>query len=89
MEDHRIWDMKRLRKAHTVWNGVQSANTMLYALYPYRVIGGPDNGKYIFDRHVANRFKAPRNFRVGNYYSSFDQDHLNKNPKLVQNPNYN
>lgn len=50
---------------------------------------GPDNGKYIFDRHVANRFKAPRNFRVGNYYSSFDQDHLNKNPKLVQNPNYN
>ena len=89
MEDHRIWDMKRLRKAHTVWNGVQSTNTMLYALYPYRVIGGPDNGKYIFNRQVANRFKAPRNFRIGNYYSSFKQDDLNKNPKLVQNPNYN
>lgn len=89
MEDHRVWDLKRLRKAHTLWNGVQSTNTMLYALYPYRVIGGPDNGKYIFDRHVANRFKAPRNFRVGNYYSSFSQDALNKNPKLVQNPNYN
>lgn len=89
MEDHRIWDMKRLRKAHTVWNGVQSVNTMLYALYPYRVIGGPDNGKYIFNRQVANRFKAPRNFRIGNYYSSFKQDDLNKNPKLVQNPNYN
>lgn len=89
MEDHRVWDLKRLRKAHLVWNGVQSESTMLYALYPYRVIGGPNDGKYIFDRHVANRFKAPRNFRLGNYYSSFEQDALNKNPKLVQNPNYN
>lgn len=89
MEDHRVWDLKRLRKAHTLWNGVQSTTTMLYALYPYRVIGGPNDGKYIFDRHVANRFRAPRNFRIGNYYSSFSQDALNKNPKLVQNPNYN
>lgn len=89
MEDHRLWDLMRLRKAHTLWNGVQSTTTMLYALYPFRVIGGPDNGKYIFDRHVAYRFRAPRNFRIGNYYSSFSQDALNKNPKLVQNPNYN
>lgn len=88
IEDHRFWDMKRLRKAHQQWNGVQSENTMLYALYPFRVIGGPDNGKYIFDRHVAYRFRAPRNFRVGNYYSSFSTDALNKNPKLVQNPNF-
>lgn len=87
MEDHRYWDMKRLRKAHLQWNGVQSENTMLYALYPFRVIGGPNDGKYIFDRHVAYRFRAPRNFRLGNYYSSFDTDALNKNPKLVQNPN--
>lgn len=88
MEDHRYWDMKRLRKAHIHWNGVQSENTMIYALYPFRVIGGPDDGKYIFDRHVAYRFKAPRNFRLGNYYSSFDKDALNRNPKLVQNPNF-
>jgi len=88
VEDHRYWDMKRLRKAHQQWNGVQSENTMLYALYPFRVIGGADDGKYIFDRHVAYRFRAPRNFRVGNYYSSFETDVLNKNPKLVQNPNF-
>ncbi|MDF9830371.1 RagB/SusD family nutrient uptake outer membrane protein [Parabacteroides sp. PF5-6] len=88
IEDHRFWDMKRLRKAHQQWNGIQSENTMLYALYPFRVIGGPDNGKYIFDRHVAYRFRAPRNFRIGNYYSSFSTDALNKNPKLVQNPNF-
>lgn len=88
MEDHRYWDMKRLRKAHLQWDGVQSENTMLYALYPFRVIGGPNDGKYIFDRHVAYRFRAPRNFRLGNYYSSFETDVLNKNPKLVQNPNF-
>ncbi len=88
VEDHRFWDMKRLRKAHNVWNGVQSENTMLYALYPFRVIGGPDDGKYIFDRHVAYRFRAPRNFRLGNYYSSFSTDVLNRNPRLVQNPNF-
>ena len=87
-EDSRLWDMKRLRVADQVWNGVQSTSTMLYALYPYRVIGGPNAGKYIFDRKVAPRFKAPRNFRLGNYYTSFSQDALNKNPKLVQNPNY-
>ena len=80
--------MKRLRVADQVWNGVQSTSTMLYALYPYRVIGGPNAGKYIFDRKVAPRFKAPRNFRLGNYYTSFSQDALNKNPKLVQHPNY-
>lgn len=88
LEDHRYWDMKRLRRAHVQWNGVQSENTMLYALYPFRVIGGPDDGKYIFDRHVAYRFRAPRNFRIGNYYTSFSTDALNKNPKLVQNPNF-
>lgn len=87
LEDHRLWDMKRLRKAHGVWNGVESENTMLYALYPYRIVGGPDNNKFIYVRKVAPRFLAPRNFRVGNYYTAFEQDVLDKNPKLVQNPN--
>ena len=87
LEDHRLWDMKRLRKAHRVWNGVESENTMLYALYPYRIVGGPDNNKYIYERQIAPRFLAPRNFRLGNYYTAFEQDVLDKNPKLVQNPN--
>jgi hypothetical protein len=60
---------------------------MLYALYPYRIVGGPNNNKFIFDRKIAPRFKAPRNFRIGNYYTAFKQDALDKNPKLVQNPN--
>lgn len=87
LEDHRLWDLKRLRKADKLWNGVQSSNTMLYALYPYRIVGGPNNNKFIFDRKIAPRFKAPRNFRIGNYYTAFEQDALDKNPKLVQNPN--
>ena len=87
LEDHRLWDMKRLRRAHRVWNGVESTTTMLYALYPYRIVGGPDNNKYIYVRRVAPRFLAPRNFRIGNYYTAFEQDVLDKNPKLVQNPN--
>lgn len=87
LEDHRLWDMKRLRKADQVWNGVESDKTMLYALYPYRIVGGPNNNKFIFERKVAPRFLAARNFRVGNYYTAFEQDALNKNPKLVQNPN--
>lgn len=87
LEDHRLWDMKRLRRAHRVWNGVESTTTMLYALYPYRIVGGPDNNKYIYERQIAPRFLAPRNFRLGNYYTAFEQDVLDKNPKLVQNPN--
>lgn len=87
LEDHRLWDMKRLRRAHRVWNGVESTTTMLYALYPYRIVGGPDNNKYIYVRKIAPRFLAPRNFRIGNYYTAFEQDVLDKNPKLVQNPN--
>ena len=87
LEDHRLWDMKRLRKAHRVWNGVESENTMLYALYPYRIVGGPNNNKFIYVRQIAPRFLAPRNFRLGNYYTAFEQDVLDKNPKLVQNPN--
>jgi hypothetical protein len=86
-EDHRLWDLKRTRKADQLWNGVESETTMIYALYPYRVIGGPNDGKYIFDRLVAPRFLAPRNFRMGNYYTSFDDSALSNNPKLVQNPN--
>lgn len=87
VEDHRFWDLKRTRMADKLWNGVRSETTMLYALYPYRVIGGPNDGKYIFDRGVAPRFLAPRNFRRGNYYTSFSTSVLSNNPKLVQNPN--
>lgn len=87
LEDHRFWDMKRLRRAVSTWNGVRSTTTMLYALWPYRIVTGPDAGKYVYYRQIAPRFLAPRNFRLGNYYTAFNQDALDRNPALVENPN--
>lgn len=88
-EDHRVWDLKRWRIAHEVWNGSESnPDAVMYALYPYRVVrpGHPTHDKYVFDRIRAPRFRAPRNFQMGNYYSSIDQSVLNNNPKIVRNP---
>ena len=88
-EDHRLWDLKRWRRAHVLWNGDRNSQTaMMYALYPYRVVrpGDPRDGKYVFVKLVAPRFRAPRNFRLGNYYSSIPQGVLNNNPKIVRNP---
>ena len=89
-EDHRVWDLKRWRIAHEVWNGnPANPDAVMYALYPYRVVRPGDatrDGKYIFVRLVAPRFRAPRLFQLGNYYSSIDQAVLNNNPKIVRNP---
>ncbi|MBE7175538.1 MAG: RagB/SusD family nutrient uptake outer membrane protein [Mucilaginibacter polytrichastri] len=89
-EDHRVWDLARWRIADKVWNGSTSnPDAMLYALYPYRVVRPGDaarNDKYIFVKLVAPRFKAPRFYQVGDYYSSIDQAVLNNNPKIIRNP---
>jgi hypothetical protein len=89
-EDHRIWDQIRWRTAHITWDGVATnPNTKVYALYPYRVINASDptkNGKYVFDKMIAPRFKSPRLFRMGNYYSQISQTVLNNNPLIVKNP---
>ncbi|MBD0287477.1 MAG: RagB/SusD family nutrient uptake outer membrane protein, partial [Flavisolibacter sp.] len=89
-EDHRLWDLIRTRKAHTVWNGdVNSPTAMLYALYPYRVVRPGDparDGKYVFDRLVAPRFIAPRNFQIQNYYMFIPQNVLDANPLITRNP---
>lgn len=89
-EDHRLWDLKRWRIADKVWNGSASnPDAMLYALYPYRVIRPGDaarDGKYVFVKMVAPRFRAPRFFRLGNYYTQINQSVLNNNPKIIKNP---
>jgi len=89
-EDHRVWDLKRWRIAHEVWNGsTTSPHAMVYALYPYRVVRPGDparHGKYVFVKMVAPRFRSPRFFQMGNYYSSIDQSVINNNPKIVRNP---
>ena len=88
-EDHRVWDLKRWRQADKVWTGnANNPNSVVYGLYPYRVVrpGDSRDGKYVFVKLVAPRFRSPRFFQIFNYYSSFDQDVINKNPKIVQNP---
>ncbi|WP_460543851.1 RagB/SusD family nutrient uptake outer membrane protein [Echinicola sediminis] len=88
-EDHIVWDYKRWRVAHEKWNGSTSnPESMVYSLYPYRVVrpGSPNDGKYIFVKSVAPRFRAPRFFQMGNYYSLIGQNLIDANPKLVRNP---
>ncbi len=88
-EDHRFWDLKRWRIADQVWNGnVNNPNSVLYALYPYRVIrpGDPRHGKYVFDKLQAPRFVAPRFFQARNYYNFIPQNVLDNNPLIVRNP---
>lgn len=89
-EDHRVWDLKRWRIAHTTWDGVATnPNTKVYALYPYRVINASDpakNGKYVFDKMISPRFLAPRFFQMGNYYSSISQTVIDNNPLIIKNP---
>jgi hypothetical protein len=86
-EDHRFFDLKRWRIAHELWSGDRNnPNDMMYALYPYRVVGGPHDGKYVFEKLLAPRFTTPRYFRLGNYYSSIATDVLTNNPKIIPNP---
>jgi starch-binding outer membrane protein, SusD/RagB family len=89
-EDHRLWDLKRWRVAHEVWDGT-SQQARVWALYPYRVYrpGHPTHGKYVFDKMVAPRFGSPRYFRAeGNYYSQIAQSVIDNNPKIVRNPGH-
>lgn len=88
-EGHRYWDMKRLRKAHVVWNGDENnTDAVHYALFPYRIFdsGSADNGKWIFDKQKVHMTSYPRYFQLKNYYNFFDQTWLSNNPKLVKNP---
>ena len=88
-EDHRLWDLIRWRIADKLWDGTTSnPDANVYALYPYRIIrpGHPNDGKYVFDKIVAPRFKAARFFRPGNYYSAIAQSVIDNNPKIIRNP---
>lgn len=88
-EDHRVWDLKRWRIAHVLWNGLPESTTAnAWALYPYRVDrpGHPDHGKFVYDKIRATRQTAPRYFRIGNYYTEIPSGVVTSNPSIVRNP---
>jgi hypothetical protein len=95
-EGHTLFDMKRWRIAHVVFDGnamsvndlvsnIGSAtkrNTQPYGLWPYKLFdpNGPNDGKW-------SEVQASDRFQFGNYYSAIDANILSNNPKLVKNPN--
>lgn len=88
-EDHRFWDLKRWRIAHKVWNGQQDdPEATHWVLFPYKVYapGTAQHGKWVYEKKKASHTMYPRYFRFQNYYSFFDLDWINRNPKLVRNP---
>lgn len=83
-EGHRFWDMKRWRIAHlNVEQGGLNGfrGTALYPWYDIR------DGKYVFEIG-KNAPKQVRIFLEKNYYTKINQDDMNSNPNLIQNPGY-
>ncbi|SFW37534.1 RagB/SusD family nutrient uptake outer membrane protein [Chitinophaga sancti] len=102
-EGHELFDNKRWRLAHKVWNGesisasdvvsnigkADKLSTQIYGLWPYKIYnpGNANNGKYVFKVVKSANVTASHRFNLGNYYSSISADILSNNPKLVKNPN--
>jgi starch-binding outer membrane protein, SusD/RagB family len=99
-EGHQLWDMKRWRLAHVVWNGQNAGlttnpgkadepSTKPFGLWPYKVYdpGNPNDGKWVFKQVIPSKATNPDKFGLGNYYSEINSDILSHNPKLVKNPN--
>ncbi|HET9504391.1 MAG TPA: RagB/SusD family nutrient uptake outer membrane protein [Hymenobacter sp.] len=88
-EDHRVWDLRRWRIAHQLWDGSpNNPSAVAYVLFPYRIVrpGSPLDGKYVFDKLLPSRYRPPRFFQLFNYYTFFGNDIRNRNPKIVRNP---
>ena len=89
-ENHRWWDLKRWRRAHVVWDGVNTTYSAVhYALFPYKIKdpGNPHNGQWVFDKLRSDWTNVfAHRFQLRNYYNFIDQGWINNNPKIVKNP---
>ena len=99
-EGHELFDYKRWRIAHIVWDGSNSdlttkpgvatePSTRVYSLWPYLVYnpGGPNDGKWAFRKLLSPQVTQSHNFRLGNYYSRINDQIVNNNPLILRNPN--
>jgi hypothetical protein len=102
-EGHELFDNKRWRIAHKVWNGqsisaseleagvgvATAPNTMAYGMWPYKVYapGQAKDGKWIYKIVKPGEVTTAHNFQFGNYYSTINQTIISNNPKIIKNPN--
>jgi hypothetical protein len=102
-EGHTLFDMKRWRLAHVVWDGQQMSvadlvsnigdarkrNTQPFGLWPYKYYnpGNGNSGKWLFKEVKPSAVTGANKFQLGNYYSQIGDDILSANPKIVKQPN--
>jgi hypothetical protein len=102
-EGHLLYDMKRWRLAHQVWDGerlteaellsnlgkADKKSTQPYSLLPYKIYnpGQPNHNKWIYKVALSNLVTGSNRFRFGNYYSFINDDIRSRNPKVVRQPN--
>ncbi|GAA4306853.1 RagB/SusD family nutrient uptake outer membrane protein [Mucilaginibacter gynuensis] len=102
-EGHLLFDYKRWRIAHQVFDGntmteadllsnigkATKRSTQPYGLWPYKLIdpNGPNDGKWIFKIVLPSEVQGSDRFLFGNYYTRINTNEISNNPKLIQNPN--
>lgn len=102
-EGHTLFDYKRWRIAHIVWDGSPTSladlksnigkatdkSTQPWGLWPYKVYnpGSPNNGKWVFREVLPSRVTGSNRFQLGNYYSQINDNIIAANPKIVRQPN--
>jgi hypothetical protein len=102
-EGHTLFDMKRWRLAHIVWDGnaisksdlvsnigvATKKNTQPWGLWPYKIYNpaSANNGKWIFREVLPAKVTGTNKFLLGNYYSQIGNNIIAANPKIVKQPN--
>ncbi|MES2893260.1 MAG: RagB/SusD family nutrient uptake outer membrane protein [Bacteroidota bacterium] len=102
-EGHVLFDHKRWRIAHQVWDGNKMSpaelvtnigkatkrNTQPYALWAYKYFnpGNANDGKWVYRIVLPSLVTGANNFQFGNYYSAIGDDIRANNPKIVRQPN--
>ncbi|MBC7830268.1 MAG: RagB/SusD family nutrient uptake outer membrane protein [Chitinophagaceae bacterium] len=102
-EGHTLYDKKRWRIAHIVWDGSPTGlpdllsnlgsatkkSTQPWGLWPYKVHnpGNPNNGKWVFREVLPPVVSGTNRFQLGNYYSNINDDIISRNTKIIRQPN--
>lgn len=102
-EGHILFDQKRWRHAHVIWDGVamneadllsnigaaNKRNTQPFGLWSYKIHnpGAANHGKWVYKIVKSPLVTGANRFRMGNYYSFIDDNIRSNNPKIVKQPN--